>query len=190
MFFLKYPNKSIGALGLIRKCLNVSPSSRFTVDDIATYWWVNLGYKYPPVHYYLNPTWQKEGIMSSSNPQQTLPYNGTKLSEQRVKMATPPIPSTSQPPLPLIPALLPVTLPPPTIQNGRLTDTESKSKSKSKSKKNGRHHSIRSHRINDNTTVPVTTDNKNEPSNRWISNDKHNRGMSSKHAPPLHTTVY
>lgn len=43
-------NTSLGALELIRKCLTISPSKRFTVDDIAAHRWINLGYDYPPVN--------------------------------------------------------------------------------------------------------------------------------------------
>jgi serine/threonine protein kinase len=42
-------NTSLGALELIRKCLTISPSKRFTVDDIAAHRWINHGYEYPPV---------------------------------------------------------------------------------------------------------------------------------------------
>ena len=43
---------SVDALDLIRKCLTVAPSKRFTVDDIAAHRWVNIGFTVPPVHGY------------------------------------------------------------------------------------------------------------------------------------------
>jgi serine/threonine protein kinase len=44
---------SLDALDLIRKCLTVAPSKRFTVDDIAAHRWVNIGFTIPPVHGYV-----------------------------------------------------------------------------------------------------------------------------------------
>lgn len=43
---------SIGAFGLIKKCLCVKASKRASIDDIAEHWWVNVGYSYPPVVFY------------------------------------------------------------------------------------------------------------------------------------------
>jgi hypothetical protein len=37
------------------------------VDDIATHWWANLGYKYPPVHYYLTPAMKQNGTLMPSH---------------------------------------------------------------------------------------------------------------------------
>jgi hypothetical protein len=172
--------------------LTVLPSNRITVDDIATHWWVNIGYKYPPVHYYIAPM-EKNGTTTSSNPPPALTYNGTKkitsiTSEPKAKAITPPVPIHSHP---LPPPPPPVILSSPRVQNGRLTDTESKSKGK----KNGHHQIKGTHRLNDNTTTININNNKNETlksnqSSRWTSNNnKQHGGISSKHPPPR-TIVY
>ncbi|CAF0805894.1 unnamed protein product [Didymodactylos carnosus] len=57
------PREQSGALGLIRKCLTVIPSKRSTVDDIAENWWINLGYKCPPVYFH-NYTPRKNGVQT------------------------------------------------------------------------------------------------------------------------------
>jgi hypothetical protein len=73
---------------LIRKCLTVSPSKRFTVDDIAAYWWVNLGYKYPPVHYYLTPAMKKNGVFMPSHIP-ALTFNGRTKQRPSESISTP-----------------------------------------------------------------------------------------------------
>ena len=180
----------------------VSPSSRFTVDDIATYWWVNVGYKHPPIYYYDVQLKQKNGIMTSSRPPSPLTSNGTTktrstVSDQKPKTIATPV-STYSNPIPLPPPpppTLSVRLPPPLVQNGHTTDTEVKSKAKT----NGYHQIIRPHRLNGNTittTTAVNNNKKNETlksnqSSRWTTNNKQNGfiSSSSKH-PPTRTIVY
>ena len=182
--FKTNPNKSLGALDLIHKCLTVLPANRFTVDDIAAHWWINIGYKHPPVHYYLTSTMQKTGITTASHPPPVLAYNGTKntraTSERRRKTLTPPVPTSSHPPFRLSP---PITLPTLRVQSRRSTDTESKSKATT----NGHHQTIRSHRVNGNPTT--TNKNKHETlksnqSSRKSSAEKSSGGKSSKYPPP------
>jgi hypothetical protein len=154
---------------------------------------------------------QKNGVRTSSHPPPVLRFNETKktestISEQKPKILTAPDPTYSHPfPTPS----LPVRLPPPTIQNGHLTDTELKSKVKT----NGHHQTIRSHRLNGNVaiidnhkketirshrlygnTTTTTNNNKKETlksnqSSRWTSNDKHNGGISSSKHPPPRTII-
>ncbi|KAL7669106.1 hypothetical protein ACOME3_009775 [Neoechinorhynchus agilis] len=45
------PKEKSGAFMLIKRCLCVDPSKRATIDAIAEHWWVNFGYKYPPIVY-------------------------------------------------------------------------------------------------------------------------------------------
>jgi len=140
-FFLKKnrKNKSIGALGLIRKCLTVLPSKRFTVDDIAAHWWINLGYKYPPVHYYLTPAMKKNGIfMSSDIPALTYTKPIPKTPELNSKISAP-VYST---------------------QNGQI---------KSKVITNGYHSKPRTHRLNSNTDSKTSRRTSRERYNEIIS---------------------
>jgi len=201
LFFLKNPNKSIGALGLIRKCLTVSPSSRFTVDDIATYWWINVGYKHPPIYYYDTQLKQKDGMMTTSRPPSPLRSNGTTkprstVPDQKPKTITTPVSINSNPipppPPPPPPPPLSVRLPPPLVQNGHLTDTEVKSKVT----KNGYHQIIRPHQLNGNTITPTANNKtkneilKSNQSSRWTNNNKQNGIIPSSKHPPLRTIVY
>lgn len=136
-FFLKIQNKSIGALDLIRKCLTASPSDRFTIDDIAIHWWVNVGYKYPPVYYYDALVMERNRTMTSSHPPSTstshgIRKRGSTSSENKAKTTPTPVstytrqtpskPSStpskpsSTPSKPVVPAPPPppsTTLPPP-----------------------------------------------------------------------------
>lgn len=190
ILFFKNRNKSIGALGLIRKCLMSSPSERYTIDDIAAHWWVNVGYKYPPVYYYDALVMQRTSTTTSSHPPSASKTNGTTktestTSEQKPKPAytyARPFPPSSLPPPPRAPPLL--------VQNGHLTDTELKSPVKT----NGYHQIMRSHRLNGTPTI-ITNNNINEiyksnQPNRWISNDKPNGGLPSIRQPLPRTTVY
>lgn len=167
--------------------MTVSPSNRFTVDDIVTYWWVNLGYKYPPVHYYLPPNMPKNHtVTSSSHPLPAVTYNATKktssTSEDKPNSIVPSIPITSQSaPPPIVAPLL-------QVQNGRVTDTESKRKNKI----NGHQPSKETPRLNDTkikSNAPTTTNNpkiepfKINPASRWTLNKKQNNGIPSKNPP-------
>ena len=96
------------------------------MDDIAAHWWVNLGYKYPPVHYYLTPAMRKNGLPAPTNVPALTYTERTKptaiKSEQISKpMTTPTTPPRSRPLPPLLPPHIPV-------QNGHSTDTQSKTK--------------------------------------------------------------
>ncbi len=198
LFCLKNRNKSIGALGLIRKCLTISPSSRFTVDDIATYWWVNVGHKHPPIYYYDTQLKQKNDTMTSSRPPSPLRSNGTTktrptVSDQKPKTITTHVSTYSNPiPPPPPPPPLSVRLPPPLVQNGHITDTEAKSRAKT----NGYHQIIRPHQLNGNTiTTTANNNNKNEilksnQSSRWTTNNKQNGVISSSKHPPTRMIVY
>ena len=110
---------------MIRKCLTVTPSKRVTVDDIAAHWWVNLGYKYPPVHYYLTPAMRQNGLpMPSHVPALTYterPKTSNVDSEQITK-TTPSSHRVKQAPL------LSITGPPASTHNGNHTDNSTRSK--------------------------------------------------------------
>lgn len=188
---------------MIRKCLTVSPSTRFTVDDIVTHWWVNLGYKYPPVHYYLPPNMPNNHTMNPSHPPPVLTYNAAKrtssLPGDKPKSTISLTPMSSQPPPPPPPPPAPVVAPLPQVQNERLTDTESKHKSKT----NGHHPTKETSRLNDNktkskapaTTTATTTSNqkteisKPNQASRWSLNKKQNNGVPSKN-PPTRAIVH
>ncbi len=196
IYFKKNRNKSIGALGLIRKCLTVSPSSRFTVDDIAVYWWVNVGYKYPPIYYYDTSIMKKHGTMMSSHPpsvrfnETTKTKTGSTGSEQKPKTITRPVSTNNRPVPPPPPPPLAVRVPPPSlIQNGRLTDIESKSKAMT----NGYHQIIQSHQLNDNTKATINNNKngtvKSNQLNRLTSNNKPNDGILLPSKQPLPRTV-
>ncbi|CAF1003713.1 unnamed protein product [Rotaria sordida] len=108
------PREQSGSLGLIRKCLTVLPSKRFTIDDVATHWWVNLGYKYPPVHYYLTPAMKQNGMsLSSDKPAISYDISSVKTTKSSSKTVKPSAPVYFQ------------SLP---VQNGHKTDTQMKSK--------------------------------------------------------------
>lgn len=170
---------------MIRKCLTVSPSNRFTVDDIVTHWWVNLGYKYPPVHYYLPPTMSKDHTVTSTNPLPAVTYNATKktsnTTEDKPKSIVPSTRLISQPPHPLS-----IVAPSLQVQKERITDTELKRKDKI----NGHHPSKETPRSNDmksKSNAPNTTTNnhkveplKSNPASRWTLNKKQNNGIPSK----------
>ncbi|CAF4231927.1 unnamed protein product [Rotaria socialis] len=108
------PREQSGALGLIRKCLTVIPSKRFTIDDIATHWWVNLGYKYPPVHYYLTPAMKQNGTLVPSHiPAITYDETAVKDNDSLTKN---------------IKSSAPVYIQSVPVQNGRKTDIQIKYK--------------------------------------------------------------
>lgn len=182
------PREQSGALGLIRKCLTVIPSSRITVDDIATHWWVNVGYKYPPVHYYLNPSWQKEGVLRSSASPYKLSKRKTKHdTDRRTKLPTPPISH-------------PIVLNSPQVQNGYIADMEKKPKMKTNEYQHQQ--TPRSNRVNGNHVTVPTTSNKNpEPvkstptARRTVAttNDRSNGAVITTKfvaPPPLKTIKY
>lgn len=182
------PREQSGALGLIRKCLTILPANRITVDDIATHWWVNIGYKYPPVHYYLNPNWQKEGtLLPATSPYKISKRKPKQDTNKRAKMVTPPIPHP-------IPA--PVILNTPKVINGHTTHTDDKSKIKTNGQQ--QQQTPRSNRVNDKrTTVPMISNRKSESVKlnqtiRRTNNEKLNGAVVSKKssAPSSHTVVY
>ncbi|CAF4040162.1 unnamed protein product [Rotaria sp. Silwood2] len=109
------PREQSGAVGLIRKCLTVLPSKRFTIDDIATHWWVNLGYKYPPVHYYLTPSMKQNGMFMPSPDIPAISYDDSAIKTTRSSS------KTVKPSAPVYFQSLPV-------QNGHQADVEMNSK--------------------------------------------------------------
>ncbi|CAF4901896.1 unnamed protein product [Rotaria sp. Silwood1] len=152
------PREQSGALGLIRKCLTVSPSKRFTIDDIATHWWVNLGYKYPPVHYYLTPSMKQNGMfMPSDIP--AIAYDGSAIKTTR---------STSKTVKPSAPVYF-QSLP---VQNGHKTDIQMKSTPIT----NGYNLITRTNRLN--TQIDQIS-----KTSRRTSKERHNGDISSKHPP-------
>jgi len=161
------PREQSGALGLIRKCLTVVPSKRFTVDDIAAHWWVNLGYKYPPVHYYLTPAMRKNGLPAPSNvPALTYTERSSKpttiKSEQISKPITPPTPR-SRP----LASLLPPQI---RVQNGHLTDTQTKTKAISITTNNGYQSLGRAQRFQSHAMTSVKS---NQPPRRTSTDRNH-----------------
>ncbi|CAF3815713.1 unnamed protein product [Adineta steineri] len=152
------PREQSGALGLIRKCLTVLPSKRFTVDDVAAHWWVNLGYKYPPVHYYLTPAMKKTGLFISSHlPALTFnESNNINAMEANSKTIASSTPGFSHQ----------------FAQNGDVTDTQKNYRPIS----NGYHSIPRTHRLNSNN------ERTSNPSRR-TSKERHHDTKSSKYPP-------
>ncbi|KAI3378302.1 hypothetical protein SNEBB_007148 [Seison nebaliae] len=62
--FFEPPEKS-DAYSLIRKCLCVNPAKRASIDQIAEHWWINIGYRYPPVVFFSYLP-QRHGIQALS----------------------------------------------------------------------------------------------------------------------------
>jgi hypothetical protein len=184
--------KSLGALGLIRKCLTVTPAKRFTVDDIAAHWWVNLGYKYPPVHYYLTAAMRKNGVTMPSHVP-ALTYNErtkpTTITSQQAPKSVLAINSTPHWPMPsIVTSLLP-------IENGHVTDTQSNVNTNT----NTHHKMGRSHRAHTQAiTAAVTQHQTVNPSlisnqgNRRTSGERNQVGItsSSKNQPPARPMIY
>ncbi|CAF2151541.1 unnamed protein product [Rotaria magnacalcarata] len=161
------PREQSGALGLIRKCLTVIPSKRFTIDDIATHWWVNLGYKYPPVHYYLTPAMKQNGtLMPSHIP--AITYDETAVKDN--DFVTKNIKSSA-----------PVYIQSVPVQNGHKTDIQMKYKPITNgynSIPNGYNSIQRTQRLNSKSE-------QTPKSSRRTSKERHYGGISSKH--PLRT---
>jgi hypothetical protein len=163
--------------------LTVVPSKRFTVDDIAAHWWVNLGYKYPPVHYYLTPAMRENGLpMPSHVP--ALTYNERTKPPKTIAEAVPKVaPPIAMPPR--VPPLLPT-------QNGHLTDTQSKAKPSI----NGYHSVGRSHRLTSNAVTAQATNHMypalkfNQPHRRTSVERNHDGGVFSPKLPLPRTMIY
>lgn len=152
------------------------PSKRFTVDDIAAHWWVNLGYKYPPVHYYLTPAMRQNGVPAQTNVP-ALTYKerpkGTTIISEQIQKPTMSSNQSRKNPMTSMNGTLTVTSP----QNGHHTDTSSKGKPTV----NGYQTLGRSHRLfnNDLPTTNGTEQNGNQkptPSKRRTSLDRNQRG--------------
>ncbi|CAF1681448.1 unnamed protein product [Adineta ricciae] len=153
------PREQSGALGLIRKCLTVLPSKRFTVDDVAAHWWVNLGYKYPPVHYYLTPAMKKTGLFIPSH-LPALTYNESNgnavdSNSKTVSSSTPGFSHQS-------------------VHNGDTTDNSTKCRPLT----NGYHSVPRTHRLNSNSE-------RTSNSSRRTSKERHHDTTSSKYPPRI-----
>ncbi|CAF3794249.1 unnamed protein product [Adineta steineri] len=170
------PREQSGALGLIRSCLTVLPSKRLTVDDIAVHWWVNLGYKNPPVYYYLNTTTQHSGNIASPH-SSTWPYSGAiKPSSLASELKSKPYPSAIPnyfDPSPHFPVSVPST----SVRNGHFTDIDTESKASI----SGYSHVIQTHR----NSNKISNNNKTEPIFKFHQSSKrtpHDKHKSSAHS--------
>ncbi|CAF0806413.1 unnamed protein product [Rotaria sordida] len=195
------PREQSGALDLIRKCLTVSPSKRFNIDNITVHEWINVGYDRLPMHYYLPSTMQKNNNMLPSQPTSSKPKEPPKTTSMKSKTRSksiqasvprstyPPPPPPSLPP-PVDPP--PVTVPRPLLKNERISNAGSKLKPLT----NGNHQISQFNRLKDNKT---TKNNKNQPQkfnqlNKLTYNYKPNGSLSSLTSsfkpPPIHTVKY
>ncbi|CAF0780456.1 unnamed protein product [Adineta ricciae] len=180
------PREQSGALSLIRACLTVLPSKRLTVDDIAVHWWVNLGYKHPPVYQPRHSSTQQNGnttignttgwtLSRTSKPAVYMIESKSKGNSTGTPLANPP-PSIGRPSVIALPSI---------IHNGHLADVEIKSRANT----NGYSQMILSNRSDDHTIT--NSNNKTEPilkshqSGRRTSTDKHKTNtIAAKHSQP------
>ncbi|CAF0872834.1 unnamed protein product [Didymodactylos carnosus] len=155
------PREQSGALGLIRKCLTVIPSKRSTIDDIAEHWWVNLGFKCPPVYFHTYTPRKNGGV-------QALPFETFPTPNS--------VPVQPQPaPLPPPQSFHPVTKGVPVLTNGNMSSVGPSSKANSITSNNhlpqnntNYSNSARNHYHN---TTTATTNNAPVPNSNYSNNN-------------------